>query len=262
MNELNIFKLSLEDYFTKSMIKILLIPLLGSAVVLYILFFSVASSGFDSLENMQVQIEQRETLVQNGQVVQNDSSESYTGSGVIDFLLKYTVTSWILGFLVYSIGIFAIGYLSIFISIIIVGFLSPRILSIVHRRHYNDISLQDGYGTVIDGITKLIKTAFVMIVLFFVLFPFYFIPGINIIAINLPFYYLFHKMLHYDVGSTLLEKESFKQLYYFNKSNMRIKTVLLYSLSLVPFVAFFISTFYIIYLGHSYLSLIRQGSNA
>ena len=193
MKELTVFSRSLEDYFTYDMLKILIVPLLGSALVLYILFFSMASSGFDGLQNMQVEINQHETIVQNGEVVHNNIQESYSGSGIIDFLLKYTVTSWIVSFLVYTVGIFAIGYLSIFISLLIVGFLTPKILGIVHNRHYQSLEVDLGYGTIIGGVTKLIKSALIMIILFIVLIPFYFIPLVNIVAINIPFFISFIK---------------------------------------------------------------------
>ena len=262
MNDINLLKLSIKDYLTKPMLSIVMYPLIGSAFVLYIVFFSIADFGLDSLENTQLQIEQHQTEVINGEVVETDVKQSYTGSSIMDFLLQYTVTSWIVSFLVYTIGLFAIGYISIFISLLIVGLLTPRILAIIHRKHYAGIVV-DGYGTIIGGIWKLIKTALVMVLLFFMLIPLYFIPLVNIFAINLPFYYFFHKMLHYDVGSTIMQKENFDKIYYLNKSSMRLKTLFLYSISLIPFMAFFIAVFYIIYLGHTYfVELLKQNNEA
>ncbi len=257
MKEISLLILSIKDYFTKPMLVMILYPLLGSAFVLYISFFTIANKGLDTLQNTHLQIEQQQTHIDNGIINKESSKESYTGSSIIDYLLQYTITSWIVSFFVYTIGLFAIGYLSIFISLLIVGLLTPKILSIIHKKHYPNIKI-NGYGTITRGILKLIKSLLVMITLFIVMLPFYFIPLINIIAINLPFYYFFHKMLHYDVGSTLMQEDKFKQLYYFDKSSMRIKTGLLYFISLVPFVAFFISIFYIIYLGHTYFQLLEN----
>jgi len=257
MNEINIFQKSLKDYFTKEMLTLLIYPLLGSAIVLYFSFFTLASMGLDSLENTQIQIQQQQIQIENGQIEQTQVNESYTGSSIVDFLLKYTLTSWIVSFLVYTIGLFAIGYLSIFISIIIIGFLSPRILGIIHQRHYEDLDIQTNFS-VIDGIAKIIKTSLVMILLLILLIPFYIIPFINIIAINLPFYYFFHKMLHYDISSTITSKEQFIQIYYKDKLPMRLRTIFLYIISLLPFVAFFISIFYIIYLGHVYFTKLKE----
>ncbi len=224
MNEFNIIEKSIKDYLTKDLLTLLIYPLVGSALVLYIAFFSVAGMGLDALENTQIQIEQHETSIENGQIDETHTTESYSGSSIIDFLLKYTVTSWIVSFLVYTVGLFAIGYLSIFISIIVIGFLTPRILAIIHSRHYSHLDIDTNFS-IADGVVKLIKTALIMILLLIVLIPFYFIPLVNIIAINLPFYYFFHKMLHYDVSSTITSKDQFIQIYYKDKLVMRLRTL-------------------------------------
>lgn len=260
MNELETVRQSIKDYLTKELLVLLLFPLIGSMLVLYIAFFSAASAGIDAIENAQLQIEQQEIRVENGEITQEELNQTYTGNSVLDFLLKYTVTSWIVSFLVYTVGVLAIGYLSIFISLIIIGFLTPRILSIIRKRHYPDIQ----YGTnfsVLDGIVKIIKTSGVMILLIIAMIPFYFFPLINVIAINLPFYYFFHKMLHFDISSTITTKEEFGQIYYPNKFSMRMRTLALYAVSLLPFVAFFISIFYIVYLGHIYFQELQKIKN-
>lgn len=259
MKELNIIKKSIKDYFTSDILKILIYPLLGSLVVLYVSFFILADFTLDSLEQSTIQIQQHQTTIENGVVNTEQTHETYTGSGIVDFLLKHTITSWIVGFLVYTIGFFAIGYLSIFISVFIVGLLTPKILSIIQKRHYSDIPLE-GFGNISNSLWKLLKSIIVMIVLFLLLIPLYFIPLINIIAINLPFFYFFHKMLHFDVGSTILNQEKFSFIYYTNRYPMRYRSLLLYVVSLVPFAAFFISVFYIVYLGHGYFDAIKNNS--
>jgi hypothetical protein len=257
MSEINIFNKSLKDYLTKEMLTLLIYPLIGSMIVLYISFFGLANMGLESLENAQLQIEQQQTMVENGVITEEQMTQTYTGSSILDFMLKYTVTSWIVSFLVYTVGILFIGYLSIFISLIIIGFLTPKILGIIHKRHYSNLDINTNFS-ILDGIGKIIKTAFVMILLLIAMIPFYFIPFINIIAINLPFYYFFHKMLHFDVGSTLTSKQEYGQIYYPDRLMMRLRTLALYSVSLLPFVAFFISIFYIVYLGHVYFTKLQE----
>ena len=257
MKELDIIRQSIKDYLTKELLVLLLFPLLGSMIVLYLAFFSAASAGINAIENAQIQIEQQQTRIENGEITKEEITETYTGNSIIDFLLKYTVTSWIVSFLVYTIGILAIGYLSIFISLTIIGFLTPKILSIIRKRHYSHLEFHSNFS-ILDGIIVLIKTTGIMILLLIVMIPFYFLPLINIIAINLPFYYFFHKMLHFDISSTLTSKETYGQIYYPNKLSMRMRTLALYSISLLPFVAFFISVFYIVYLGHVYFQELEK----
>jgi succinate dehydrogenase hydrophobic anchor subunit len=258
MSEIQLLKKSLKDYLTPELLKFLIYPLIGSIIVLYFAFFSAASFGLDALENAQLEVQQHQTKIENGIIDESTTVESYTGSSILDFLLKHTITSWIVSFLVYTVGIFAIGYMSIFISLLIIGMLTPKILSIIHKKHYPHIDITNGYGNILNAIFKLINSAIVMIILFIFLIPFYFIPVINIFIINIPFFYFFHKMLHFDVSSTLLEKEKFSELYYKNKTAMRGRSLFLYSLSLIPFTAFFISVFYIVYLGHAYFQKIDK----
>ncbi len=260
MNELEIIKQSIKDYLTKELLVLILFPLLGSMIVLYLAFFSAASVGIDAIENAQLQIEQQETRIQNGEITKEQTTQTYTGNSILDFLLKYTVTSWIVSFLVYTVGILAIGYLSIFISLIIIGFLTPRILSIIGKRHYQNIPIDTNFH-IFDAIVKIIKTTIVMLLLIVAMIPFYFFPLLNIVAINLPFYYFFHKMLHFDIASTITTKEQFGQIYYPNKTSMRARTLALYIVSLFPFVAFFISIFYIVYLGHIYFLELQKLQN-
>ena len=257
MNEITIIKQSIKDYLTKELLALLLLPLIGSMIVLYIAFFSAASAGINLIENAQLQIEKQELMVQNGEITQEQITQTYTGSSILDFMLKYTATSWIVSFLVYTVGILTVGYLSIFISLIIIGFLTPKILSIIRKRHHTHIKLHSNFS-IIDGIITLIKTTGIMLLLIIIMIPFYFFPLINIIAINLPFYYFFHKMLHFDISSTLISKKSFRRIYYPNKFPMRIRTLGLYAISLLPFVAFFISIFYIVYLGHVYFKELEK----
>jgi len=261
MFDIKLFIKSLDDYFTKDMLKMLIYPLIGSALVLYITFFSIASSGLEQLQHSTVEIQSSSTTLHNGVIDTQTTNQTYTGNGILDFLLQYSITSWIVSFLVYTVGLFAIGYLSIFISLIIVGFLTPKILAIIHKRHYHNLKLQKGYENIFGSIIHLLKTISITLLLLIFLIPLYFIPIINIFAINFPFYYMFHKMLNYDVSSNILSKEQFTQIYYRYKNSFRAKTALLYLLSLIPFVAFFISIFYTIYLGHSYFSILDKEQN-
>ncbi|MCK5293537.1 MAG: EI24 domain-containing protein [Arcobacteraceae bacterium] len=255
MNELVIFKRSIKDYFTRPMLGLLIYPLLGSLIVLYLIVFNIAGEGMEYLNNTHIQIEQHQSLVQNGNIEETTISQSYTGNGILDFLLQYTITSWVVGFFLYAGGFLLAGYFSIFLSLLIVGLLTPRILSILRDRHYQDINI-DGYGTIVGAIFGMMKRLFIMFLLFILLIPLYFVPFINIVAINLPLFYFFHKTLQYDVSSELIEKDKFGQLYYLNKTSFRMKSLFLYVVSLIPFVSFFISIFYIIYIGNSYFGIL------
>ena len=247
--------LSLKDLLTAKMIKYSLLPFVFSMIILYILFFVVAGIGLDSLGSMDVS--STTTTIQNG-VPHTDSFEAtLEGTALIRWLMSSAITSWIATFLVYTIGSFLTLYLSIFVALIIVGFLTPMILREIQRRHYSDVEMI-GHSNIAEALYLAIRWALAMIIMFIVFIPLYFIPLVNIVAFNLPLYYFFHKMMTYDVGSTICTREEDMKIKFFHATTLRLKTLGLYLISLIPFVVFFASVFYIIYLGHSYFLEVRK----
>jgi len=256
--EKNILAISIKDFFTPKMLKYSVLPFVMSIIIIYILFFSLAGLGLEQLGSLDVQSTQ--TTIQNGVPHTESFSAQIEGLSIIQFLMSYTITSWIASFLVYAVGGFFMIYISIFIALIIIGFLTPLILKEIQKRHYQDIEII-GYSNILSAIFLMLKWAFIMIILFFLLIPLYFIPLVNIVAFNLPLYYFFHKMITYDIDSTICTKEEALQIKYFSKNKIRVKTLGLYLISLIPFSIFFGAIFYIIYLGHTYFMELRKIRN-
>ena len=247
MNEIEIILKSVKDFFTSSMLKIALIPLIVTMIILYMLFFAAADFGITSLQEIAA-------ASQNGQEVVIDENAPFYfvwATYFIVFLFKYSFTSWIAGFLLYTIGTVIVLQASVILSIVVIGFLTPMILSILHKRYYSHLNLH-GYGTLLSPLWVMSKSAFVMIVLFIVLIPVYFVPVLNIIAFALPLYYFFHKLLNFDVSSTILSKEEYKEIYAKEGNSFRLRTLFLYFISMIPFATLFTAVYYIIYLGHAY----------
>jgi hypothetical protein len=258
MSEKDLILLSIKDFFTKQMLKYSLLPFIVTLVLMYVLFFVIAGIGVESLGQMQVQTTQ--TSMQNGVPHTESVSTMIEGSAIIQFLMSYALTSWIATFLIYAIGSFFVLYASIFIAVIVIGFLTPFVLKVLQRRHYNDVEML-GHSNIISGLFLVIKWAFLMLVMFILLIPFYFIPLVNIIAFNLPLYYFFHKMIKFDISSNIATKEEDKQINYFSSNRLRLKTLVLYLISLVPFAIFFGAIFYVIYLGHTYFLEVKKLRN-
>ena len=254
-NETNTLSISIKDLFTAKMLKYSLLPFVFSILVMYILFFLIAGVGLDQLGTMDVASTQ--TTVENGIPHTESFAATLEGTAIIKFLMSSAITSWIASFLVYTIGSFLTLYFSIFIAIIILGFLTPMILKEVQKRHYPDVEMI-GYSNIAEALFLVLKWVFIMLMLFLVLIPIYFIPLLNIVAFNLPLYYFFHKMITYDVASTLCTRDEAIRIKFFHASTLRLKTLGLYLISLIPFVIFFASVFYVIYLGHSYFLELRK----
>jgi len=255
MKETNLLLLSIKDFLTPKMIKYSILPFIITIVLMYIIFFIIAGVGLDQLGTMDVQTTQ--TTIENGIPHTDSFSAKLQGSSIIQFLMSYAITSWIASFLVYAIGGFFVLYASIFIAVIVIGFLTPLVMRELQRRHYQDVELI-GHSNIISAILSMIKWAFIMLLLFFLLIPLYFIPLVNVIAFNFPLYYFFHKMILYDISSNISTDEEDKQIRYFNKNMLRAKTLLLYLISLIPFAIFFGAIFYVIYLGNTYFVEVRK----
>jgi hypothetical protein len=255
--EIYIFFKSIKTYFTGDMLKLMFLPLLMSVVFFYVGFFLLAGGVMNSFDNYQVHIETQSSTNNEFEAEESAWYEFNTDS-LYNAFITSTATSWLAAILFYTFGIVIMGYVAIFTSLIVIGFLTPKILALIHQKNYNELDLEEGYGTLSNTIWYFIKTFFIMIVLFIGLFPFYFLPILNIFVLFLPFYYFFHKMINFDVTSTIMSKEQFLVIYEQNKLSIRTKTLLLYFISLIPFVAFFLAIFYIIYIGISYFEILKE----
>ena len=247
MNEIEIILKSIKDFFTSSMLKIALIPLIVTMVILYMLFFAAADFGISSLQEIAA-------ASQNGEEVIIDENAPFYfvwATYFVVFLFKYSFTSWIAGFLLYTIGTVIVLQASVILSIIVIGFLTPMILGILHKRYYSHLTLY-GHGSLLSPLWVMAKSAIVMIILFIVLIPVYFVPVLNVIAFSLPLYYFFHKLLNFDVSSTILSKQEYKEIYKKEGNSFRLRTLFLYFISMIPFATLFTAVYYIIYLGHAY----------
>lgn len=228
----NLFFLSLKDLFTSKMIKFSVLPFFISVVIIYLLFFISASFGLSQLD-LQTQLQDYDTL------------------------MNYTIISWAITFLVYTIGSFFMLYLSIFVAIIAIGFLTPYILKELHLRHYNDIEMI-GYSNIAESIFLVIKWICIMLLLYIVLIPLYLVPLVNILALHFPLYYFFHRMLTFDVASHIATRDEDHEIKFTQSIQLWGKTLLLYIISLIPFVIFFASVFFVIYLGHTYFAEVKK----
>ena len=259
IKEQNILKLSIKDFFTAKMLKYSLLPFILTIIIMYLLFFYIAGVTLESLGSMDVQTTQ--TTMQNGIPHTETTDTTVEGFGIVEYIMNFVATSaivsWLVSFSLYAIGGFITLYLSIIVAVVIIGFLTPFVLKEIQRRHYKDIEMV-GHSNIIMGLIQVIKWLFVMLLLFFLFIPLYFIPIVNIIALNLPLYYFFHKMITFDISSNIVSYEE-NRLIKFNSANkIRLKTLALYLVSLIPFAIFFGAVFYVIYLGHTYFIEVKK----
>ena len=251
----NLFLLSMKDFLSVQMMKYALMPFIISMILMYTFFFLLAGAGLDALGSLDVQ--STTTTIENGVPHTETLEAKLEGSAIIKFLMSHAITSWIATFLIYAIGGFLTLYVSIIIAILVIGFLTPFVLKELQRRHYKDVEMI-GYSNILTGTLMVLKWALIMLLLFFLFIPLYFIPLVNIVAFNFPLYYFFHKVMTFDIASNIATDEEDHTMKYRNGTDLRLKTLALYLVSLIPFAVFFGALFYVIYLGHTYFVGIRE----
>lgn len=225
-------------------------PFLFTLIVLYGFFFSAADAGLDTLQESFIHIESTQTTQENGITHTENSNVVYSGgNAIMEFLMEYSLTSWLVSFFVFTVGGMFMFVVAIFTAILVIGFLTPAIMRELKARHYPEIEME-GHGNVMTTLFHSLKYVAIMFILLIVLIPLYFIPLVNIVAINFPFYYLFHKFYMLDVGTTALTKEQYKQMMYFQGNKVRMNTVILYVISMIPFAALITPVFNVIVLSH------------
>ena len=255
MSEIELIKKSLGDFFTPAILKIAIIPLLVTLGVMMVIFMGLADYSLSSLDEVIIQ-------VQNGEefTVEPNAPFYYIWAvNILTFLLQYSITAWLAGFLLFTVGTFFILFFSIFTTLIIIGFLTPTIIETLRKKHHAELVLK-GHGSLVSPIFVAIKSLVVMLLLFMLFIPFYFIPLVNIIAFNLPIYYFFHKLLNFDVTSTMLSSSEYNEIYRTQKNKFRFRTLLLYFVSMIPFITLFSTVFYIVYLANGYFEELKKVS--
>ncbi len=248
---------SIQDGFRREFLKFILLPFIVASVVSYLAIFLGLDSALDSL-NAYIHTEQ--TVVHNGTIQSKSEDIMIEGANEVSFFTKLLATiasSSFFSFMLFGIGAFFALFISIFLTVIIIGFLTPYILKELQKIYYHDVEMI-GFGGVFDSLIVTLKYAAIMILLFILFIPLYFIPVVGVVALNFPLFYFFHKMMHYDIASNICTKEEFAIIKQRYAVELRIKSLLLYLFSMLPFVILFASVFYVIYLGHTYFQKVRS----
>jgi len=274
LKQKNLFVLSLKDFFTPYFLGLALLPLLITVAIL----FGVLSYAMQSLnDNMNaVRIEKTTTEYSTPTTSHTESSfnisydenatkssifdinpvqlvESLQSSAILESMLQYSWLRWIIEKVIFLIASYFILILAVIIAVIIVGFFTPLVIAKLKSRHYPPLEIK-GHGSVLGMLWYTLKSLLIMIVLYLVFIPLYFIPLVNIIAFNIPAYYFFHKMLVFDVGSSINTKKEYQQIKVMVGNQIRLRTVLMYMLTLIPFVGIFFPLLFVIYLSHIFMN--------
>ncbi|WP_457597431.1 EI24 domain-containing protein [Hydrogenimonas sp.] len=245
-NESALFAKALSDFFTTKFLVLSTAPFVITMILAFFLLFQVSGEFFDM-------------LAAAAQAAQNPDAAQGAGE-LAQFAKEYPIVSAILGSFVFKAVAGTLFYIvgggvavlvSVILAVVIVGFFTPMIVSEVQKRHYPDIERK---ATVpLWDYILFVLGQFLLFLLFLVVsLPFWFVPILGIVAMNFPFYFLFHKLLTRDVAGEIFDKEEMKEVFRRAKWRIATTTLILYLLSLIPGVGILGQVFFVIVLSHQF----------
>ncbi len=145
------------------------------------------------------------------------------------------------------------SYLVLLFAMIITGFMTDTLIKAVHDKHYPHLNYE-GHGSFVDMTWKLVRFGALMLLVFLVTLPLFFIPLINIVWFWILGYLFFRYAIVLDVGQVILPMKQFEELKSVSNWEPSIAVAILFSLSIFPFVSFFIPILAVIALSHYYFA--------
>ncbi len=240
MIETGLIKKSISDFFSPKLLVISVVPFLISFALFLYLYLGVGGDAIDTFKQS----------IENG-VVPFLDPEAHP---ILTYILTIGIFKWLFSIFFYLVGALAVILLSVVVSVAIVGFFTPYIVKVIRAKHYPNFVIQNENFTLGVTIFHFIKVFTIFALLFLITLPLLFIPGINFLALNIPFYYLFHNFLVLDVGSSIDSKEEFKTVTKKHKLLLRSTTLSLYGVSLIPLVSMIFQVLFVIILAHQFFS--------
>lgn len=234
---INLLRLGFKDFFTAKFITLSILPLFLSICSLAWLTIWGGGEIFDVLSEG----------ARSGNYVFIDINSTLSSYAVK--ILNFSATKWIISILFYVLSTFLTIIISIIIALIVAGFLTPVVAKEINKRHYNYMLKSEA------STARVLKVMMVEIMKFLgillVCLPLLFVPVLNFFIINVPFFYIYYKLLLIDVGSNTLDSDKF-ELALLEGGGIKFVafTFLFYLISLVPLVGLFFQLYFVIVLSH------------
>lgn len=204
---------SLKDYFTPKILLLTFIPCVIGVVVGVFLLYTYGNASCEWVLGI---IPQR-----------------FKPDGMIGSILTASAN-----FLVYSFlfALFVIGVLlfNIFCSI----FYTPFIVSYLHQRYFSHIK-RESFGGIFDCLRTFTKLFMIFALIFIVCIPLYFVPILGHCVLFAIGYFLFKKMMFYDITSAMMNEADSVQLQRSFRLEHHSVGLVAYILGFIPVAHFF-----------------------
>ena len=230
---IKLFKLSFRDFWTKKFILWAILPILLPLIALFSLLYF---GGAELLNSLEIWLESGDiSLLNNYPFLQK--------------IVSFPLTKWLFSAIFYVASTFLILILAVVFATITVGFITPIITHEINHRHYNKIIQNEPNFWLITK--KMLKEIGIFLLIFLAVSPLFFLPLLNLIAINIPLFYIYYKFMLIDVASNTLDEQNFLKTYKKGGGGtFFITTLFFYILCLVPFVGLLGQIYFVICLSH------------
>ncbi|MDL0087826.1 EI24 domain-containing protein [Campylobacter gastrosuis] len=226
---IEIFRLSIADFWSKKFIYLAILPLFFSIFMLSLALFLGAKPAVLAIF---------------------DAINGYFGEyEIVKFLMQNELFNWLINAFVYAFGAYLVVILSVFFALFVAGFLTPIVVNEINKRHYKIILKNDVSLVFITKIMVVEILKFLGILL--VCLPLLFVPVLHFFVGIIPFFYIYYKFLLVDVASNILGKTKFELcLIEGGGVGFVLSSFAFYLVSLLPIVGLFFQLFFVIFLTH------------
>jgi hypothetical protein len=231
-----------KDFFTSKLLFLSLAPFIVSIVVLGA-FFVYGSGEFIA-------------LLQEGSASGDYSYIDEQAHPVLAYLLGFAIFHWLIVTLFIVLGTFGVVLFSLVIAVIVVGFLTPYIVGVVRKNSYAYIEKSEDDGFIVTS-WSLLKIFIKFLLIFLCTLPFLLLPFVNFFILQLPFFYLFYRVMMYDLVSSGICSDV-EDIVKKHRFYLFVTMVFFFFLSLIPLFGLLLQVFFIVYLSHFILSNSRH----
>ncbi|MDR2790504.1 MAG: EI24 domain-containing protein [Campylobacteraceae bacterium] len=236
MNHIEIFSKSVNDFFSKKFLTLSFAPLFTALIVLFCLMLFGVN---EILYALKITI---------------DAAEFEVNFPILAKILSFAAVHYILSGLIYLFGVFLVLTFGVVIGVLTLGFLTPIVVKTLHEKYYSQYELHSAGIAKTISITLFIVLKFLLLLL--LCMPLTFVPIINGFAFGAALFYLFYKLLVFDVASNIVGEKEIKKILQKNGSKFMGICFVFYLLALIPLIGLFLQLFFAIYLTHCFFTVL------
>ncbi|WP_024954151.1 EI24 domain-containing protein [Sulfurospirillum arcachonense] len=237
MHEMTLTKAT-KDFFSQKFLFMSLTPFIIPILVLGAIFLYGSNELF--------------VLLRDGSVSGDFSYINESEYPTFAYLLSFSVVHWIVMTLFVLLGSFGVVLFSLVIAVITVGLLTPLIVKNVREKNYSHVKPAKA-DSIIFSLWHIFKIFMKFLLLLLCSLPFLFIPLFNFMVFQLPFFYLFYRLMMYDLVSVGISDDA-EKIIKENRVYLLIVMGIFFLLSLIPLLGLLLQVFFVVYLSHFILS--------